>query len=51
MPGATPTKPGSATLPSFGIVPQIVDSDGAILEGPNEGNLVSILMFFLPRRL
>jgi len=39
MPGATATKPGSATLPSFGIVPQIVDSDGAVLEGPNEGNL------------
>jgi acetyl-CoA synthetase len=39
MAGATPTKPGSATLPAFGIVPQIVDSDGSVFEGPGEGNL------------
>jgi acetyl-CoA synthetase len=39
MAGATPTKPGSATLPAFGIVPQIVDADGSLLEGPGEGNL------------
>ena len=45
MAGATPTKPGSATLPAFGVVPQIVDSDGSILEGPGEGNLVSTLFF------
>ena len=25
LPGATPTKPGSATLPFFGIVPEVVD--------------------------
>jgi acetyl-CoA synthetase len=28
IPGVTPTKPGSATLPFFGVVPKIVDSDG-----------------------
>uniref|UniRef100_A0A7E4VGH2 Acetyl-coenzyme A synthetase n=1 Tax=Panagrellus redivivus TaxID=6233 RepID=A0A7E4VGH2_PANRE len=40
LPGATATKPGSATLPCVGVVPQLVDNDGAVLEGPNEGNLV-----------
>lgn len=40
LPGVTPTKPGSATLPFFGIVPEIVDDDGKILEGNDvEGNL------------
>ncbi len=33
LPGVTPTKPGSATLPFFGIRPEILDSDGAVLEG------------------
>ncbi len=34
LPGATPTKPGSATLPFFGIKPVIVDPEkGAVLEG------------------
>jgi acetyl-CoA synthetase len=28
LPGLTPTKPGSATLPFFGIVPRIVDAKG-----------------------
>jgi acetyl-CoA synthetase len=28
LPGVTPTKPGSATLPFFGVVPKVVDSDG-----------------------
>ena len=28
LPGATPTKPGSATLPFFGIVPEVVDDQG-----------------------
>jgi acetyl-CoA synthetase len=40
LPGATALKPGSATLPFFGIVPQIVDAEGKVLEGPCEGNLV-----------
>uniref|UniRef100_F1KV43 acetate--CoA ligase n=1 Tax=Ascaris suum TaxID=6253 RepID=F1KV43_ASCSU len=39
LPGATPTKPGSATLPFFGVVPALVDADGRELEGPGEGNL------------
>jgi len=34
LPGATPTKPGSATLPFFGVKPLVVDpADGQILEG------------------
>ncbi len=39
LPGATPTKPGSATWPFFGVQPVIVDNDGKILEGACEGNL------------
>ena len=33
LPGATPLKPGSATLPLFGIQPQVVDEQGTVLEG------------------
>ncbi|MGQ0741966.1 MAG: acetate--CoA ligase [Alphaproteobacteria bacterium] len=40
LPGATALKPGSATKPLFGIVPQIVDEAGKVLEGPATGNLV-----------
>ncbi|SED09239.1 acetyl-coenzyme A synthetase [Rhizobiales bacterium GAS188] len=40
LPGATRLKPGSATLPFFGVVPQIVDGDGKVLEGEASGNLV-----------
>jgi acetyl-CoA synthetase len=40
LPGATITKPGSATLPFFGIEPALVDNDGKILTGATEGNLV-----------
>ena len=39
LPGATALKPGSATLPFFGIQPLVVDNDGKILEGACEGNL------------
>ncbi|MBL4789820.1 MAG: AMP-binding protein, partial [Kordiimonadaceae bacterium] len=39
LPGATATKPGSATLPFFGVKPVIVDNDGKELEGTVEGNL------------
>ncbi len=40
LPGAIPTKPGSATLPFFGIEPVIVDDAGCILEGNGvKGNL------------
>lgn len=35
LPGATPTKPGSATRPFFGIIPCIVDDHGEELEGNN----------------
>ncbi|MBS0617142.1 MAG: acetate--CoA ligase [Spirochaetes bacterium] len=39
IPGAITTKPGSATLPFFGVQPVLVDGDGKILKGPAEGNL------------
>ena len=39
LPGAVATKPGSATLPFFGIKPVIVDGEGKVLEGACEGNL------------
>ncbi|MFN5455683.1 AMP-binding enzyme, partial [Bradyrhizobium sp.] len=39
LPGATKLKPGSATRPFFGVVPEIVDADGKTLEGATEGNL------------
>src|SRR5579864_4517100 len=39
LPGATKLKPGSATKPFFGVVPQIVDADGKVLEGAARGNL------------
>jgi acetyl-CoA synthetase len=40
LPGATDLKPGSATRPLPGIVPEIVDSEGKTLAGAAEGNLV-----------
>jgi acetyl-CoA synthetase len=40
LPGATDLKPGSATLPFFGVRPAIVDNEGRVLDGPCEGNLV-----------
>jgi acetyl-CoA synthetase len=39
LPGATKLKPGSATNPFFGVVPEIVDADGKVLEGATSGNL------------
>ncbi len=39
LPGATDLKPGSASFPMFGVVPQLVDAEGAVLEGAAEGNL------------
>ena len=38
--GITPTKPGSATLPFFGVKPALYDEHGNTLEGSNAGNLV-----------
>jgi acetyl-CoA synthetase len=43
LPGVTPLKPGSATLPFFGIEPEIVDEDG----NTQEGNGVSGLLVML----
>ncbi len=40
LPGAIAQKPGSATLPFFGVQPAIVDNEGHALEGACEGNLV-----------
>jgi len=39
LPGATALKPGSATLPFFGVRPVMVDAEGKLLEGACEGNL------------
>jgi len=39
LPGATATKPGSATRPFFGVTPEIVDAAGTVLDGVAEGNL------------
>ena len=39
LPGATPAKPGSATLPFFGVEPVLLDDEGNILEGAASGNL------------
>jgi acetyl-CoA synthetase len=41
LPGVTPTKPGTATLPFFGVDPAIVDRSGREL-GPNRGGLLVI---------
>ena len=39
LPGATDLKPGSASFPMFGVVPELVDADGLVLEGAASGNL------------
>jgi acetyl-CoA synthetase len=39
LPGATKLKPGSATRPFFGVLPEIVDADGKVLAGAATGNL------------
>ncbi|MFT5393680.1 MAG: acetyl-CoA synthetase [Gammaproteobacteria bacterium] len=39
LPGATALKPGSATRPFFGVVPELVDEQGNVLEGAAAGNL------------
>jgi acetyl-CoA synthetase len=40
LPGATATKPGSATRPFFGVQPALLDNEGKEIEGAGEGNLV-----------
>ena len=39
LPGATTTKPGSATMPFFGVEPVLVDNENNELTGAIEGNL------------
>ncbi len=39
LPGATRLKPGSATTPFFGVIPEIVDAEGKVLQGAATGNL------------
>ena len=39
LPGAVATKPGSATLPFFGIQPEVLSEDGTVLEGAAQGVL------------
>ena len=40
LPGATPLKPGSATFPLPGVVPEVVDFSGRPVEAGKEGYLV-----------
>ncbi|PKM36306.1 MAG: acetate--CoA ligase [Gammaproteobacteria bacterium HGW-Gammaproteobacteria-10] len=40
LPGAIALKPGAATLPFFGVKPEILDNAGNVLEGEAEGILV-----------
>jgi acetyl-CoA synthetase len=40
LPGATPTKPGTATLPFFGILPEVVDDKGKAVPKNSGGKLV-----------
>jgi acetyl-CoA synthetase len=39
LPGATPLKPGSATLPFFGVKPVLLTPEGKRIEGPGSGVL------------
>ncbi|MCE9596992.1 MAG: acetate--CoA ligase [Spirochaetia bacterium] len=39
LPGATSLKPGSATVPFFGVEPVLLDGEGKLLEGETSGNL------------
>ena len=39
LPGATALKPGSATLPFFGVKPVLLNSDGNEIDGPGSGSL------------
>ena len=42
LPGVNDLKPGSATRPFFGVQPALVDANGSLLEGANEGGLVIV---------
>ncbi len=39
LPGATSLKPGSATRPFFGVRPQLIDTEGEVIEGEGDGAL------------
>ena len=39
LPGAIAAKPGSATLPFFGVEPVLLDDEGKVLDGAVSGNL------------
>lgn len=40
IPGTVALKPGAAMNPLYGIIPNIMDTDSTVLDGPAEGNLV-----------
>src|SRR5690606_21141014 len=40
LPGITPTKPGSATLPFFGVEPEVVDESGRKVKKGTGGKLI-----------
>ena len=42
LPGATPIKPGSATLPFFGVVPVLMTEEGKEIEGNNVSGLLAL---------
>ncbi|NQT96388.1 MAG: acetate--CoA ligase [Candidatus Marinimicrobia bacterium] len=42
LPGATPLKPGSATLPFFGVQPVLLTEDGKEIEGNSVSGLLAI---------
>ena len=42
LPNVTPTKPGSATLPLFGVEPIVVDQGGKVIEGNDVSGLLCI---------
>jgi acetyl-CoA synthetase len=42
MPGAFPTKPGSATLPFFGVQPVLLNDDGSEINGNDVSGLLAI---------
>ena len=42
LPGATPTKPGSATLPFFGVEPVLLTEDGKEIKGNNVSGLLGL---------
>lgn len=47
LPGATPLKPGSATLPFFGVEPAVLNEKGEELEGEAEGSALPLTLFML----